>query len=80
MDNLHEEVEEKNKVGKNKPTYTASQKEQMVTLLFKQNRSYELRIGQNFYCFGPSEKVQVPADVIKHPDFESQKIFFEILN
>lgn len=80
MDNLHEEVEEKNKIGKNKPVYAASQKSEMVTLLFKQNRSYELRIGQQFYCFGPSGKVQVPAEVLKHPDFESQKNFFEILN
>lgn len=44
--------------------------EKMMQFIFKHNRSYELHIGGRVAAtFAPNESKQLPASILKHPDF-----------
>jgi hypothetical protein len=42
---------------------------EMVTLVFKEYRKFELHIGNEVYHFSGNEPVKVPRSVLAHPDF-----------
>ncbi len=46
---------------------------EMVTLVFKQNRTKELHIGKNIYRFVGPASLKVPKSVVEHSEFENQK-------
>lgn len=62
-------------VGKYEPEV----KSDMVTLVFKENRTFELKVGRNVYTFAGQEAKQVQRSVIDHPDFTPEiKNYFVI--
>ena len=50
----------------------------MVTIIFKQNRKFDLKIGREYYTFLGREAKKVPKSVITHPDFIQQEKYFVI--
>jgi hypothetical protein len=62
---------------KDKKKYAADEgKDEMVNLIFKHNRTFELTIGKKNFVFGPKECKKFPAKYLKHPDFLQQKDYF----
>ncbi len=43
-----------------------------VTLVFKENRKYELHIWNDVYTFWGQEPVEVPRSVLTHKDFHDE--------
>lgn len=43
-----------------------------VTLVFKQNRSFELHIGGTIYRFDSHGQVSVPRSILTHKDFTEE--------
>jgi hypothetical protein len=68
------EVAKEAKVGKDLERVTPSAD---VFIMFKQNRTYELKVGRNYYLFSGREKKKVPRTILEHPDFtpEIKKYF-----
>jgi hypothetical protein len=62
-------------VGKYEPEKKSSG---MVTLVFRQNRTYELHIGKEVYTFSGQEHKLVQRSVIDHPDFQNVRKYFEV--
>ena len=56
----------------------AQSKEKSYTIIFKDNRSYDLHIGKSLFKFGPKESKDVPEWVINHKDFENASKYFVI--
>jgi hypothetical protein len=50
----------------------------MVTLVFKKNRTKELHVNKKIYRFEGPQAKEVPRSVIEHPDFENQRKYFLI--
>jgi hypothetical protein len=53
-------------------------KKDEVTIMFKQNRSFELHVGRQMIKFSPRETKPVSRSVIEHKDFEVVKDYFLI--
>jgi hypothetical protein len=45
---------------------------------FKQNRSFELKIGRSMYFFEPYGTLEIPEDELRHRDFIQQSSYFNI--
>jgi|WetSurMetagenome_2_1015567.scaffolds.fasta_scaffold957613_2 hypothetical protein len=59
--------------------YDSSPSEEFVTLLSKVNGTYELHIGKTIYRFEPrQERVDIPASVLTHPDFQNVSKYIEV--
>lgn len=77
---------EENKVGKSeKPfaateqkTYTAKKTGDKVTLVFKENRSYELKIGATYFQFPPFGSIEIEKSLLDHPDFKGEEKNFVV--
>jgi len=52
--------------------------EKRYFLIFRENRTFELKVGRTIYLFGPHQSVEIPETVLNHPDFLQQKKFFII--
>ena len=49
-----------------------------VTIVHKRNTKKELHIGRKVYTFWGHISLEVPIEVISHPDFKSQEKYFLI--
>lgn len=65
------EENSENIVGVDEPKYTPS-KEGDVTLVFKENRAFDLHIGNIVYRFVGQEAIPVPRSVLTHKDFTEE--------
>lgn len=61
-----------------KETEDCSEDSTEVRLVFTQNRSYDLHVGNDVYLFGPYSSKSVPKSVLTHPDFVSVSKNFTI--
>jgi hypothetical protein len=52
--------------------YEQSRKPSRVRIMFKQNRSIDLKVGRTDYHFEPYGEITVSKDVVEHPDFIQQ--------
>lgn len=59
-----------NKIGKVEKRFEQSKKEK-VTLMFKGNRTFELKLGRELTRFEGREKKSFPKSILNHPDFTS---------
>ena len=48
------------------------QKEKIVSIMFRENRKFDLHIGRNMITFKGRENKQVPASWLKHKDWTPQ--------
>ena len=53
-------------------SYEPEKKPDMVTLVFKENRTFELKIGRNVIAFHGQEAIDVQRSVLDHPDFTDE--------
>lgn len=70
--------EEKKEVKEIVKEIKKEKKEKFMLLTFKENRSYELYLRRKKYIFMPYESRPIPAEDLKDPNFESDKILFNI--
>jgi hypothetical protein len=50
----------------------------MVTVTFRENRSFDLHVGREIITFGPRETKPIPVTWLKHRDFLQQQSKFVI--
>ena len=65
------------KTAEKKGVYKQSA-EKSFTLIFKDNRSYDLHLGKTVISFSPKGSQIVPEWVVKHKDFENASKYFVI--
>ncbi len=61
-------VDKKKQVGKKK----------QVTITFRENRAFELHIGQEVLRFEGMESKQIDKDLLEHPAFKQARKYFTI--
>ena len=49
-----------------------------VSIMFRENRKFDLHVGRDMITFMGRESKKVPASWLKHPDFLQQKIHFVV--
>lgn len=52
--------------------------EKLYLVQFKENRSFELHIRRNMYCFNAYGSLTLSESEINHPDFKQQAGLFNI--
>lgn len=67
------------KVGKSSTVNTKKTvSKKTVSLIFRENRKFDLHIGRELMTFGPRERKEVPESWIKHPDFSNVAKYFVV--
>jgi hypothetical protein len=82
------ETTDDNAVGKDGEKYKASDpKKKLFRVVFKQNRTKEVKVGREFLVWIPNGvnpvypeiyKDGIPEEIINHKDFQTQKKYFNI--
>lgn len=71
------EIKQEKKIGRDAvKKYTATKRE--VTIVFRENRKFDLHVGRDTVVFGPGEAKSIPREWLKHPDFRQVQRYFAI--
>ena len=65
-------------VGSPKPVKKVAPSQQMVTIVFKQNRHFDLHVGREMVEFRGRESKQIPKEWLEHRDFKQAAKYFTI--
>lgn len=65
-------------VPKKKKKETKVGKPKKLTITFKGNRRFEMKIGREFIVFEGRETKEVDSDLLSHPDFQNKRKYFSI--
>jgi len=74
------EKKEEKKVAENNVDKSSVKKKKTYKVIFKQNRTKEIYVAGQKIVFSPNEvKTGIDSKIVNHPDFQSQKKYFNIL-
>ena len=51
---------------------------EMVSIVFRENRTFDLHVGRKMVTFGPRERKEIPKAWLKHPDFQQVAGYFVV--
>jgi len=59
-------------------TDTETVNKKMVSVVFRENRKFDLHIGRNMVTFKARERKSIPAAWLKHPDWQNVAKLFVV--
>jgi hypothetical protein len=71
-------VKEQKKVGKPKPVQKVVGTKQTVTVVFKQDRKFDLHVGRETMVFLGREAREIPREWLDHRDFRQVQKYFVV--
>lgn len=65
-------------IGELKVTKVVKPRDEYCTIVFRQNRTYDLHIGRDVYTFHGMESKRIPKHLLLHSDFLQASEYFVV--